>query len=452
MKKKLFITTFMALSLFLGKAQSTQPENSKGIIKIVTVDENGKKTETIKEIDGLDQDQIIELKNQLIEVHEGADELKNVSIFSTEGNNVEVEVETDGDHMVIHKKVKHEGPFLGIHLAKAENGILITKVVEGSGAEEAGLQSNDILTSFNGEETLTHEDLKIAMQDVNVGDEVKLTYLRDGKERKARATLGEYPEKDYERKVIWVQDGNELMFPDDKEAYKIELEELEKKPFLGIKPVEKAQDITGVMIYEVIGGTSAEKLGLQTGDIIYEMNTQPINNFDDLVGVLKEMQPNDPIKVNFKRDGVKKSVSGNLGSKADAHDAMSYKFKDFHFDSDKMVDMNFMIITVSDDELAMLSDKTGHDLKKADKLDNVDVELYPNPSQGKFNVKFQSENSAPVDVRIFNSEGKEVFSENVKSFDGLYQEEIDLNGNSQGAYYLVITQSGKVHTEKIILN
>jgi hypothetical protein len=182
------------------------------------------------------------------------------------------------------------------------------------------------------------------------------------------------------------------------------------------------------------------------------MNTQPINNFDDLVGVLKEMQPNDPIKVNFKRDGVKKSVSGNLGSKADAHDAMSYKFKDFHFDSDKMEDMNFMIITVSDDELAMLSDKTGHDLKKADKLDNVDVELYPNPSQGKFNVKFQSENSAPVDVRIFNSEGKEVFSENVKSFDGLYQEEIDLNGNSQGAYYLVITQSGKVHTEKIILN
>ena len=48
MKKKLIFASVLASTIFFGKAQNSSTENSTGIIKIVTVDEDGKKTEVIQ--------------------------------------------------------------------------------------------------------------------------------------------------------------------------------------------------------------------------------------------------------------------------------------------------------------------------------------------------------------------------------------------------------------------
>ena len=451
MKKKLIFASVLALTIFFGKAQNSSTQNSTGIIKIVTVDENGKKTEVIQSVADMDEESITMLKKQLIELKETNESLEGVSIISTSGDNVEINVESDGHKYIVHKSTKHEGPFLGIHLAKNEDGILITHIVEGSGAEAAGLQKGDVITGFNSASIASHEDLKIAMQGVEVGEKVRVDYLRDGKAKKASVILGEYPEKDFERKVIWINDGEEMQFVEGNALPAMNLEELKTKPFLGITPVQNAQDITGVMIYEVIDGTSAEKLKLQTGDVIYSINNTNIGDFNDLVATLKAMKPNGAISISYKRDGVKKTVSGKLGSKADAHNTMEFKMKEFHFDSDEIRDVNFEIIGISSEEMAMLSDKTGKKLESTPKLDDADIALYPNPNHGKFKIEFNTWVKEPLDVKVYDASGKEVYSEVVKDFDGSYEKEIELENNSDSFYFLVILQDGKAMTEKIII-
>lgn len=451
MNKKLIFASVLALTIFFGKAQNSSTENSTGIIKIVTVDEDGKKTEVVQSIEDMDEESMTMLTQQLIELDVNNIDLEGVSIMSTSGDNIEIDVESDGHKYIVHKSVKHEGPFLGIHLAQHDDGILITHIVEGAGAEAAGLNKGDVITRFNSNAIASHEDLKLAMQELEVGEKVRIEYLREGKAKKASAVLGEYPEKDFERKVIWINHGEEIEFTDGTNFHQVDLKELSTKPFLGITPVEKAKDITGVMIYEVIEGTSAETLGLQTGDVVYDLNTTSISNFNDLVDVLKAMHPKDPITISFKRDGIKKTVTGNLGSKADAHNTMKFKMKEFHFDSDEIHDIDYVVIGISDKELAMLSDKTGTKLETASKLNNADINLYPNPSQGKFKIEFNTEVKKPLDVKIFDTAGKEVFSESIPDFNGSYKKEIDLNENSDASYFLVILQDGKAMTEKIIV-
>ena len=436
MKKKIIFSTMFAFAIFTGQAQENKTTDSKVEIKIVTVDENGNKEVVVKQYNDLNLDAI-----------EGLNEM-----YLSDANIEIVECKDGKQVFVTHQMHTPDGPFLGIHLAKANGGILITEVVKNSGAEIAGLQKGDVLTSFNKVAITSHEDLKSAMENIEVGDKVKIEYLRDEVLNITSATLGEFPEQDYERKMIWVKDGNEMIFSDeDNMDFTYDLEELKTKPFLGITPVEKAVDITGVMIFEVIEGTSAEKLGLQTGDIIYEINSQIIENFDDLVSVLKTMSPEDAIEVKYKRDGVRKTTSGNLGSKADSKNSMKFIVKDYHYDSDDIIQVDVMVFSISDEEIEMLSKSSGKDLKNVDELDDVDIEIYPNPSTGNFSVKFNSPEKDDVTIKVYNANGTEVFSKTVNDFNGEYKTEIDLDDKSSGAYFMVISQKDRVLTEKIII-
>ncbi|OWY21365.1 PDZ domain-containing protein [Sphingobacteriales bacterium UPWRP_1] len=72
---------------------------------------------------------------------------------------------------------------------KNMEGVYISEVVKGSAAEEAGLQAGDVLTYINKEDIETMEELSKVVGSYIPGDKVKLKYLRNGKTKKAEATL-----------------------------------------------------------------------------------------------------------------------------------------------------------------------------------------------------------------------------------------------------------------------
>lgn len=57
-------------------------------------------------------------------------------------------------------------------------GVLIKSITEGSAAENAGLEINDVITSFDGKEVDSWETLVNMMQYYEVGEQVELTYSR----------------------------------------------------------------------------------------------------------------------------------------------------------------------------------------------------------------------------------------------------------------------------------
>ncbi|GIG85950.1 trypsin-like peptidase domain-containing protein [Plantactinospora endophytica] len=88
------------------------------------------------------------------------------------------------------EKVSH--PSLGVQVTPAENGgALVGGVVPDSPAAKAGLQQGDIVTQFGDKKIGDADDLVGAVQAGKVGDQVQLTYSRNGVEKTATVTLAE---------------------------------------------------------------------------------------------------------------------------------------------------------------------------------------------------------------------------------------------------------------------
>ncbi len=70
-------------------------------------------------------------------------------------------------------------------------GTLILQVLEGSPAEEAGLESHDVILAINGEEIGTKVGESVKLIKANKpGDEIELLVLREGREQKINVVLG----------------------------------------------------------------------------------------------------------------------------------------------------------------------------------------------------------------------------------------------------------------------
>ncbi len=83
-------------------------------------------------------------------------------------------------------------PFLGVSVIAMEDfsGVQVVDIIEGSGAEAAGFQVNDIITVVNDFEIYSACDLTTAVGQTNVGDLVDIDFLRADENQTLRPTLG----------------------------------------------------------------------------------------------------------------------------------------------------------------------------------------------------------------------------------------------------------------------
>jgi putative serine protease PepD len=81
--------------------------------------------------------------------------------------------------------------YLGVTLEDAEDGALVTGVGATSPAADVGLEPGDVITGVGDDAVTSVDDLVSAIADRESGDEVELTWERDGDEQSARVTLGE---------------------------------------------------------------------------------------------------------------------------------------------------------------------------------------------------------------------------------------------------------------------
>jgi len=85
--------------------------------------------------------------------------------------------------MLVNIKARNDG--------EAEEGVVITDVVEGSPADLAGLQAEDVVVSIDGQDVNTNiSDLVKLVSANKPGDEMDVIVLRDGDEKTFTVTLG----------------------------------------------------------------------------------------------------------------------------------------------------------------------------------------------------------------------------------------------------------------------
>jgi putative serine protease PepD len=70
-------------------------------------------------------------------------------------------------------------------------GVRLKEVLPGSPAEQAGIRAGDIVTAMDGESVTDLRSYSRLLKAHGPGDEVEITFLRDGEETVVRAILVE---------------------------------------------------------------------------------------------------------------------------------------------------------------------------------------------------------------------------------------------------------------------
>lgn len=68
-------------------------------------------------------------------------------------------------------------------------GVVVAEVQPNSSADEAGLEPNDVIVSFNGQEIANGIELRQEIYDTEIGDEVEIEFYRDGELQSATLTM-----------------------------------------------------------------------------------------------------------------------------------------------------------------------------------------------------------------------------------------------------------------------
>lgn len=156
-----------------------------------------------------------------------------------------------------------------------QSGITVSSVVAGSPAERAGLKVGDTIFSVDGKQVKTGDELVSDIARRKPGEKIALGYFRNGKKEETSVTVAD-------RAKLFAS-----RLGEDEESSE---ESAPKQSKLGATVRALTPEIAdrlnvpsgkGVIVQDVKNGSFADDVGLTRGDVVLEINKQPVNNEDD---------------------------------------------------------------------------------------------------------------------------------------------------------------------------
>jgi serine protease Do len=172
----------------------------------------------------------------------------------------------------------------------ALKGFYITRVFADSTATKAGLKPGDFIIALDGEKLSAsaseHEDeLATLIRQYDVGKTVELTLLRDKAEKKLSVELARSPRLQREMKK-YRNDEFEFTARD--------------VSFFDAADEQWSENQRGALIEEVKPGSWAELGSLYVGDLVLEVDGQPVDNIEALRKQMEKVSSTRPAAVTVK--------------------------------------------------------------------------------------------------------------------------------------------------------
>ncbi len=166
-------------------------------------------------------------------------------------------------------------------------GALIGEVTPRSPAEEAGLKEGDVIVEFNGRKVTDFQHLRLMVAQTAPGTRAPLKFIRDGKEQTLPVKVGELPQEGLARagdRPGGLRRSQETDLLDG-----VTVDDITPRTRQQFNLPARLQ---GALIVEVEPGCPAAAAGLQPGDVILEINRQPVANADEAVRLSEEIRGN----------------------------------------------------------------------------------------------------------------------------------------------------------------
>jgi serine protease Do len=169
------------------------------------------------------------------------------------------------------------------------NGALVGQVMEGSPADKAGVKTGDVIVEFDGKKVEKATDLPGLVADVPVGRDVPITVVREGKQMRLNARIARL-EDEAPAKVADTEGQGQLGLSVQPLTAPMARE-------LGLKVKE------GVLVRDVVEGGRAAEAGIRPGDVILEINRQPVRSVEDVRTRVDKLAKNETLVLLVNRDG-----------------------------------------------------------------------------------------------------------------------------------------------------
>ncbi len=170
---------------------------------------------------------------------------------------------------------------------KEDVGALVAGVAPGGPAEKAGLEAGDLVVSFNGKPITASHDLPVLVSQSPIGAKLPIEVVRKGQRKNFVVEVGELEQA--ERQVVQAQKEMSEMGILVRDLSAIERNEL------GIK------DNRGVLVIKMASNSPAAWIGLRPGDVILEVNENPIRNLSDYTQSLAKTKSGQVLRMFVKR-------------------------------------------------------------------------------------------------------------------------------------------------------
>ncbi len=179
--------------------------------------------------------------------------------------------------------------------AKESDGVLVDDVFPDSPASEAQIRKGDVIRKFNGHDVKTFNELRTFVAQVELNKKVDVEVTRNNQSLKLTATIKEQP-VDYKTTRV---NPKESPPPSKRQTPPPEDETEEAGVFDSIEVSELTQDmarrldlprsVRGVMVTKV----NDDESELRTGDVIEEVNQQPVTSVAEYKKVVGSIDPNE---------------------------------------------------------------------------------------------------------------------------------------------------------------
>lgn len=149
-----------------------------------------------------------------------------------------------------------------------DRGALVGEVTEDSAADKAGLKPYDLIVEVAGKKVENRRELSLLVAQQRPGQKVNLRVVRDGKEKTLRAELGKRPG---DLSVASVDRGSQ----GSKALSGLQLKDLDRETR---RRFDVPEDVDGAVVSQVVPGSAAARAGLRPGDVIHEIDRQPVKD------------------------------------------------------------------------------------------------------------------------------------------------------------------------------
>ncbi len=174
---------------------------------------------------------------------------------------------------------------------KPEDGVLVGNVMKDGPAERGGLKTGDIIQELNGTKISNVRQLQREVAQSSVGSQARMKVLREKQPVLVTIVLGEQPAE--------LVAGAGPSPAEPAERFGLTVQDLTPE----LREQLKLDSVDGVVVSGVDDAGPAARAGIRPGDVITEVNREPVKSTRDFTRSLGQSRPGANLLLLVRREG-----------------------------------------------------------------------------------------------------------------------------------------------------